>query len=140
MNQPTLLDCPEGYAAAEIDAISAEDDFSRGKVSEALVAVLAGHLARRIDAIVIPEGVVKIDHINSGRWDEPDPLAFLVERLQVWTLVTNYAHYCICADGLTMFAGNFEEYVYGFQFDARTGSPADTFFRDLFHSNRGWQR
>lgn len=88
----------------------------------------------------IPEGVVKVAYINSGPYDEPEALACLVERLRHWTLVTNYAHYSVCADGLVMFCGNFEEYVYGFQFDVRRGSPADAFFRELMHANPGWQR
>ena len=132
---------PEGYTAADLAAISAEDDYNRLHEYEALVRLLARRQAQSEAAFVVPEGVVEI-HYNGSKFadDAPDSLQLLEDRLKRWTLSRNYAHYCVCADGLTMFAGNFEEYAAGFHVDTRTGSDADRWLTGLMLANPGWAK
>lgn len=137
---PLDSEAPEGYTAEQIAAVSAEDDHARLHAAEALVTLLAQHEARRIAAFVVPDGVTEI--VSNGskfRGDEPDPLVLLDERLRRWTLSTNYAHYSVCADGITMFGGNFDEYSAAFTVYTRTGSDADRWLTALMHANPGWQ-
>jgi hypothetical protein len=133
------LDAPGGYSEAQLAAITAEDDYNRLMECERLVTLLSAHCDRRIASIAIPSGIVDVT-TNGSKWacDDPDPPWLLIERLRQWTLSTNYAHYSRCADGLTMFAGNFDEYSAAFQIDVTTGSEADALFTRLMHDNAGW--
>lgn len=135
---PLISDAPEGYTDAQLNAITAEDDYNRLVAAESLVVLLTRHRDREV-ARLTPAGIVEVHHIGSKfAGDEPDPVPYLIEQLQRWTLTTNYAHYSRCADGLTMFCGNFDEYSAGFHVDVTTGSEADALLTRLMHENKGW--
>jgi len=138
--QPSLLDAPESSTGAQPSATSAEDAASRLKASERLVGLLARYHQQRLAAIHVPAGVIDVKfNANGFAGDPPDQIEYLIERLRRWTLATNYSHYSRCADGITMFSGNFDEYSAAFQVDVATGSEADQLLTALMHDNAGWQ-
>lgn len=129
------LDAPEGYTAEQLEGISAEDDHARACVHEDLLRVLVGHQARLEAAFVVPDGVIEVRYADG---QERVVLQELEARLKAWTLTRNYAHYCVCADGVTMFAGNFDDYSAVFSVNVRTGSDADRWLMRLMTRNPGW--